>query len=1159
MNCEACGTVNEAGRKFCMECGSALARVCPVCGAANPAAGKFCGECGSALAVADAGSMPDVDASTSGPTAPMERRLVSVLFLDLVGFTTLSEQRDPEDMRALLDSYFETTQTVIGRHGGVVEKFIGDAVMAVWGTPVTHEDDAERAVRAGLELVDAVVDLGDSVGAALRARCGVLTGEAATARAVDHQGMVTGDMVNTAARLQSAADPGCVLVGEATVRAASGAIAFESAGELTLKGKGEPVRAWRALRVVAQRLGVNRMAVEPPFVGRTEEVRMLKELLHATGREGRARAVSVIGIGGIGKSRLAWELLKYVDGLAETVWWHRGRCPSYGDGVTFWALGEMVRMRAGIAETDPLGLSRAKLAASVAQHVSAEEERRWLEPRLAFLLGMGERPAGGHDELFAAWRTFFERISEAGTVALVFEDLQWADAGLLDFIESLMEWSRSKPILIVTLARPELTDRRPTWGAGTRNFLALHLEPLPDDVMTELVCGMVPDAAAGAVSRIVTRAEGMPLYAVEMIRMLADRGVLRLGDGTYELVGDLGELQVPETLHALVASRLDDLGTEDRALLQDAAVLGKSFTLEALSAVTGTPTAVLEPRLHDLTRREFLVHEADPRSPERGQYAFLQAIIREVAYGMLAKATRRSAHLAVAHHLESADDGELAGAVAAHYLEALRATPAGPDADALTARARDWLQQATERATSLGSPEQALVFAEQALQISPTSHQRADLLQQAARAAQDALQYDRRLDYGREAVDVLRETGDATAEVVAMGILGEALGDMDLVPEMRALVAAMGERLGDSGDVLARACYDYVLGILAYFDGDFEASLARVDHALAGFERSGAWDQFHRVMSIRPAVLRILGRGRESMVLMRGLLAVADEENDLRTVATVRVGLSLEAEEWTEAFAQSLEAAAVARRGGLGGSEMTASANAVEFAVEIGAWPQADELLAELQGRPALPENVAEPLRLDIALLAAYRGDQSLARATLDQLARPGTQDGDRSMRAWHGRVRAVVQLTAGDLVGAYEEAMAAIDLEPLGINSGMAAWCAARAALWLGDATRARAALEAMPPDHRRWATAARRAVEAGIAALEGNAAEAANAYDTLLAARLAVGDPFTHALMALDAAAVLPEELVPEGAVDTARTYLEGLGAQGLLNQLARVDIRA
>jgi len=294
------------------------------------------------------------------------------------------------------------------------------------------------------------------------------------------------------------------------------------------------------------------------------------------------------------------------------------------------------------------------------------------------------------------------------------------------------------------------------------------------------------------------------------------------------------------------------------------------------------------------------------------------------------------------------------------------------------------------------------------------------------------------------------------------------------------------------------------------------------------------------------------------MVLFRGLLAVADGENDLRTVATVLVALSLEAEEWTEAFEQSLQAAAVARRGGLGRPEMIASANAVEFAVETGAWPQADELLAELQNRPALPEMLAEPLRLDIALLAAYRGDQALARATLDQVGRLGTEEGDRSMRAWYGRVRAVVRLTAGDLAGAYDEAVAAIDLEPLGTNSGLAACCAARAALWLGDATRARAALEGMPPDERRWATAARRAVEAGIAALEGNTTEAASAYDTLLAARLAVGDPFTHALMTLDAAAVLPEDLLPEGAVATARTYLEGLGAQGLLTRLARVDIR-
>ncbi len=547
-------------------------------------------------------------------------------------------------------------------------------------------------MRAALELVDAVASLGTAEGLALQARGGVLTGEAATSQGdIGNQGMVTGDTVNTASRLQSAAGPGEVFVGEATFRAASRAIAFEEVGALELKGKEEPVRAWRGLRVVAQRLGANRMTVEPPFVGRSEELRMLKELLHSTGREGKAKVVSVTGIGGIGKSRLAWELLKYIDGLSEVVWWHQGRCPAYGEGVTFWALGEMVRMRATIAETDPPGVSRTKLAASIAQHVPDEEERRWLEPRLAFLLGLGERPAGGGEELFAAWRAFFERISDQGLVVMVFEDLQWADTGLMDFIESVLEWSRAKPILVITLARPELVDRRPNWGAGQRSFVALHLEPLADEAMADLVRGLLPSASDDVLGTIVARAEGVPMYAVETIRMLADRGVLQIAEGVYEVVGELGEVQIPETLHALVASRLDALGPEDRSLLQDAAVLGKTFTLSALAAVSGADAATLEPRLLELSRKEFLTHEADPRSPERGQFGFVQSIIREVAYGMLSKADRRTRHLTAAHHFEAAGEDELAGMVAAHYVEALAATPAGPDADALAARARDAL------------------------------------------------------------------------------------------------------------------------------------------------------------------------------------------------------------------------------------------------------------------------------------------------------------------------------------------------------------------------------------------------------------------------------------------------------------------------------------
>ena len=673
MICPNCSTENLAGAKFCMECGTHFVSGCPTCGFANLPGAKFCSECGTVLSVAR-----QITTEPAAQAPVSERRVVSVLFADLVGFTPFAEERDSDDVRETLTRYFDIAREVIERYGGTVEKFIGDAVMAVWGAPIAREDDAERAVRAGLELVDAVGALGSGI----QARAGVLTGEASVTLGATNQGMVAGDIVNTASRLQSVAPPGAVLVGESTHRAASAAIAFEEAGEQMLKGKQAPVGAWRALRVVAERGGRNRTeAMEAPFVGRQEELRLLKDLFHSTSREQRLRVVSVIGPAGIGKSRLAWEFSKYIDGLIETVYWHRGRSPAYGDGISFWALGEMVRERCELLEQDDEATTRAKITTTVAGLTTDAEERDWLERSLLTLLGVEGGLAA--DQLFGAWRTFFERIAEQGPVVLVFEDMHFADAGLLDFVDHLLNFSRGLPIYVVTLARPDLIERRPDWGAGKRNFVSMYLEPLREPDMRQLLAGLVPGLPDAAASSIIARADGIPLYAVETVRTLVAEGRLVEEGGIYVPHGDLTTLAVPETLTALIASRLDTLDETDRRVVYNAAVLGQSFSVDALAAVVGVPTAELEPRLASFDRRELLRLETDARSPERGQYTFVQALIREVAYNTLSKKDRKQLHLAAARYFESLDNDEIAGALASHYLAAHANAADGPEADAL--------------------------------------------------------------------------------------------------------------------------------------------------------------------------------------------------------------------------------------------------------------------------------------------------------------------------------------------------------------------------------------------------------------------------------------------------------------------------------------------
>ena len=417
------------GAKFCRDCGSPVqARSCSSCGTASDG-GKFCAECGTPLDPADS-RRRSATPQSGEPVA--ERRVTSVLFGDLVGFTPLSESKDAEEVRELLSAYFAQCRVIVGRYGGVVEKFIGDAVMAVWGVPVAHEDDAERAVRAGLELAAATAAMGAEVGApGLAMRVGIVTGEVAVTLGATAEGMVAGDAVNTAARVQSTAEPGRVWVDEATRSLASAAITFSDTGEHPLKGKAEPMRLWAADVVVAEVGGGQRVdGLEAPFTGRTADLRLVKDLFHGTEESRRPKLVLLDGEAGIGKSRLAWEFEKYIDGLAAGVLWHRGRCLSYGDGVAFWALAEAMRARFGLVEADTGDTVTERLDAGLIEFVPEQSDRDWLRPRLAVLLGAGGGSSFARPELFAAWTAFLEHLAADGEmVVLVVDDAQHADDG----------------------------------------------------------------------------------------------------------------------------------------------------------------------------------------------------------------------------------------------------------------------------------------------------------------------------------------------------------------------------------------------------------------------------------------------------------------------------------------------------------------------------------------------------------------------------------------------------------------------------------------------------------------------------------------------------------------------------------------------------------
>ncbi len=1146
MICEACATVSAPGRKFCDECGAALSSRCPACGTSNRPGAKFCAECatpqGSGVVAPNVTGVP---LPISAP-ATAERRLVTVLFADLVGFTTLAEGRDAEAVRELLSQYFVLASDLLGRYGGTVEKFIGDAVMAVWGTPIAHEDDAERAVRAALELVAGVRTLGPDIAA----RVGVVTGEAAVTLGATNQGMVAGDLVNTASRLQSVAQPGTVYIGESTYRAVSAAIVCEAAGEQELKGKSQTVPAWRAVRVVAERGGAGRRErLEAPFVGREDELRLLKELLAATTREGRPRLVSVVGQAGIGKSRMVWELLKYIDGLVEDIYWHDGRSPAYGEGVTFWALGEMVRVRAGLAETEEEATVRLSIAAMLDEYVPDPDERRWIEPSLLTLLGVSEVPTGGQ-ELFAAWRTFFERISIKGTVVLVFEDVHWADPGLLDFIDHLVEWSRA-PIFVVTLARPELTDKRPGWGSGARSFTSLHLDPLTDSAMTDMLGGLVPGLPAAIGQTIVARAEGIPLYAVETVRMLVTDGSLVESEGKYSPAGDLARLAVPDSLHALIAARLDALDPKDRTLLQDAAVLGQSFTIPALAAVSGSDERELGPRLRVLVRRELLVLEVDPRSPERGQYAFVQALIREVSYSTLARRGRRARHLAAARYFEGLGDDELAGVLAAHYLAAHAESAEGAESNALAAQARIALKGAAERAAQLGSHLQEIAFLEGALSITADPGEEAELLRRLGVASSHAGRHDAADAFLDRAVGSYRHLGDRDGAAGAVAIQGEVrLNAFQLRPALDVLEPAAREfaDLPESALVhlwsqLARA---------RFFLEETELAIEWSDRTLAAAERLNLLPIVADTLATKGTTLAEAGRPIEGSALLQAALGLAEANGLQYTAGRSHLNLSymLADVDPEKALASARAGLAHVRRYGAESLASTLVANFATAALRYGLWDEVQhELMAELE-REQDPVDRLTIIVYD-AQLSAMRGES--AEAALEECRTVSAEQSDPQLHAELHVSEAVVALAEGRLGDAVARGLLAAS--ETSQNAPLAFRVAGRAALWAKDGKSARDALHGLEglPIHGSNMDASRLTLRAGVGALEGRHGEAVHAYREALRLWRDLGLVWEEAQCGLDVALLIGvSDDETRAIVERTRDLLAQLGAQPFLRRL-------
>ncbi len=840
MQCRTCGTDLEPGVRFCPSCGTPVeASTCATCGAGLKPDARFCTTCGTPVGDAGAPRISEPD---------RERKVATLLFADLVGYTSLNEGHDPEIIEAVVGRAFDRLSAEVQRYEGLVEKFAGDAMLAVFGVPTVHEDDAERAVRAAFEMQQAMAELGAQLAAEgrpqLQLRIGIETGEvlANPQRATSERDrIVTGDAVNTAARLEQAAAPGEIVVGPATYAATREVVEYEELPAQALKGKALPIVAWRATRVRAGRGGRRAtLGLEAPMVGRDEELTLLKETVRRTAAEGRPHLVTVIGSAGVGKSRLTWELEKYLDGLPESFHWRKGRCLAYAQ-TSYSALADAAAADASVPEDDPPDVVTTKVDARLADLTGGH-----LPPDVAgairVLLGINASQSLAKAELFEAWRVYLELIARRYPLVLVLEDIHWADEGLLDFIEFLARWADA-PIMILCLARHELLERRPAWAGGLPNATSIVLEPLSADESGRLLSGLLGAAMPLELERrVIDVAEGNPLFAEELVRLFVDRGVVRHTESGWEQAQPIDEVEIPQSIQALLAARLDSLPAEEKRLSQDAAVVGRIFWDRLLAHLAGQSPAATIGLLRSLRVKELVVPREPSTLTDAQEYAFRHVLIRDVAYDSLPKLERARKHREVAQWAEErlgerAD--EVVELLAAHYWSALRyeeefATD-GSALQELRRRTMEYALAAGRRAFDVSqfvsTVEWMRIAVAQARQLPVEAMEFADIVFDYVRRTDQAETFEARLTALREGIDRLAglDVGDEAVRKAIARLRGfEAYcafsSGSEPVDDVRARLTAAVDLLDGIGPCAERANLNRWLGWLAWRAGPFEAA-----------------------------------------------------------------------------------------------------------------------------------------------------------------------------------------------------------------------------------------------------------------------------------------------------------------------------------------------